>query len=677
MNYRTDIDGIRAIAVTTVILFHYGVAGFTGGFVGVDIFFVLSGFLIGSIVFNQIDKQKFSFSEFYFRRIRRLFPVYVVVMLVTLVLAFLYMLPREFREFGQSLFASTIYISNILFFLEAGYFDTASHLKPLLHTWSLSVEEQFYLVFPVLAWLLSRFSRKHLFFIFGFLTLASFIAALSHIERDTSAVFYLYPFRAWEMFLGTLLATGFIPQVKSKNVNNLIAIVGLGLLLLPIALYTDKTLFPGLAALVPCLGTVLIIYSGSVQQGWLHQLLSMKAPVFIGKLSYSLYLWHWPFYVIYAYANPEGLSSLEIMGILLATFFASLLTYIYIETPFRHGRIRWSNSKAHVFGATAIFSFAAMGVGFYIHKTNGVPQRLNAETAAFAKAGGELFGNLSDCKLENNTTLPGIGYCPMGDPLNSESYTLIWGDSHGGAYRRGYSSLISNEEFPALLAWTGGCPAVLGLAKDELVSSQDVDEECSVRNNAVLELIKNDNRINAVVIVGRWSYYIHGTGIGVDEHNRIALWPEGGTRTDVKDQAKLYVDALHKTIASLNALGKKVFVLEQPPEFEQYLGRTIAIGLMKGSETVQSNLETLTKQQYSQVRHRQGPAMQMFEEAQEQGLMTLLRSHHYFCDGASCSLMVDGSPTYFDNNHVSSFGAEQINDVFMPVLEFLEQPKAP
>ncbi|MFL0800343.1 MAG: acyltransferase [Agarilytica sp.] len=674
MNYRADIDGIRAIAVTTVILFHYGVTGFSGGFVGVDIFFVLSGYLISSIIFDKLEKGRFEFGNFYFRRIRRLFPVYVVVMAVTFALAYAFMLPREFREFGQSLVASTVYISNILFFLEAGYFDTASHLKPLLHTWSLSVEEQFYVVFPFVAWLCARLSRKNLFIFFAILTLASFVAAVSYIKTDTSAVFYLYPFRAWEMFLGTLLATKFIPQLVSRLWNNIIAITGLVLVILPTFLYTDKTLFPGAAAFMPCFGTALLIYSGNSHQGWVQQILSSSIPVYIGKLSYSLYLWHWPLYVIYAYISPEGLSTLDVIMVAAATVTASYLSYRYIETPFRYGQFSWSNRMLPVFSATAVFSFVAMAAGFYLHKTNGMPQRLNAETAAFAHAGGDLFGDLSGCVLEDNNILPGIGFCPIGDPLNSESYTLIWGDSHGGAYKRGYESAINNNSQHALLAWTGGCPAVFGLEKDESVSSKLIDDQCPIRNNAILKLLKEDKRINSVVIVGRWSYYILGEGVGVDEHNKISLWPEGSNQDAVTDQARLFIDSFMSTLNTLKEMDKKVFVVEQPPEFERYVGRKIAIELMRGSKEIQTNLDALTAQHYSKVMKRQGPMQLALSHAENQQLATILNTHGFFCENDTCTLMRNGAPMYFDNNHVSSFGAEQINTMFTPVLQFLKQP---
>jgi len=259
VKYRADIDGLRAIAVLGVILFHYGVPGFSGGFIGVDVFFVLSGYLIGSIIFSQLNTDSFSFSTFYFRRIRRLFPVYVVVMLLTTMFAYWFMLPSDFREFGQSLLSSTLYLSNIHFYNEAGYFDSASHLKPLLHTWSLSVEEQFYIIFPFLAWLIFYFNKKLILFCILALTFLSFILAEIFIERDMSAVFYLYPFRAWEMFFGVLLSLNRLGQLKNILWANFWSIVGMALIVVPIIFYDQTTMFPALNALAPCLGTILAV----------------------------------------------------------------------------------------------------------------------------------------------------------------------------------------------------------------------------------------------------------------------------------------------------------------------------------------------------------------------------------------------------------------------------------
>ncbi|PCK08879.1 MAG: hypothetical protein COA42_06905 [Alteromonadaceae bacterium] len=696
MNYRADIDGLRAIAVIIVIMFHYGLGSFSGGFIGVDVFFVLSGYLIGSIIFSQLQKGRFDFSTFYFRRIRRLFPVYLVVMVSTFLLAYMLMLPQDFKKFGQSLFASTVYISNILFYLKAGYFDSASHLKPLLHTWSLSVEEQFYMVFPLVAWIFSRFSPRNLFALFGVLTLVSFGAAALYIEKDASAVFYLYPFRAWEMFFGTLLAINFVPPLRNQLLNNITAAAGILLILVPNFLYDASTSFPGINALAPCFGTVLIIYSGTHSQGWVHQLLATKVPVFIGNISYSLYLWHWPIYVLYTYILPNEAEASDIWIMAAATFILSVLSWRFVETPFRLGKIKYTDRHSVIFASTAVLSLVFMAGGYYIYKSDGIPQRLEGKTAAFAHASGDLFGDFTYCKEEDNTIFPDVAFCSLGQqPLNGgnffdgENYTLIWGDSHGGAYKRGYAYALEkfnnqlhdparNVSTNTLIVWTGGCPPVFDIAKDENTSSKVIDDRCPVRNQAIADLLQRDkHRINAVALVGRWSYYMNGGGVGVDAHNQIRIWRHSAPETEINNQGEFFIDMFSATVKQLKEDNFKVFAIEQPPEFEFYKARKLALALIREGEGFTENLEQFSTQDYASINARQQTMRQAFNTLEDQRLLEPLYTHQYFCSQSQCSLMLDDMPAYYDNNHVSSTGATRISDMFLPMLDYLSANKVP
>lgn len=673
MNYRADLDGIRAIAVLIVILFHFGIGGFSGGYIGVDVFFVLSGYLISSVIFGQLETGKFGFIHFYFRRIRRLFPVYVVVMLVSFALAFKFMLPTDFADFGKGLVASTVYLSNILFYLEAGYFDTASHLKPLLHTWSLSVEEQFYVVFPLLAWLVASLSRRSLFGLFSLLTLVSFGLAVLYIEHNASAVFFLYPFRAWEMFLGTLLATQVIPTLNWRAGNTALSLLGLALILLPSAAYDASTLFPGLSALPPCLGTVLLIYAGSGHTGWVQQILSMKIPVFLGKISYSLYLWHWPVFVFYIYNKPDGTDAVDVALMMLVTFAASVLTWKYVETPFRHGLVKFSDKHTSVFIGTALVSAVFVALGFWVYKGGGMPGRLDPATAQFAKAASDLFGEFDRCEERNNSYFPGVAYCKIGDPLNAERYTLLWGDSHSGAIKPAIEALLDGSSRQVLNVWDGGCPPVFGLDKDETVSSRAIDELCFQRNQAVKNLLESDTRIDAVVLTGRWSYYLHNGGIGTDAHNKIKIWPQGESPDSVADSGAYLMQGLRNTISQLNQRGLKVFVVEQPPEFPNYAARTLAIGLMNGSVSLDQSVPKYAEMNYREVDLRQSRMQAFLAELEAHGEISVLRTHHFFCRANHCSAMLDNVPAYFDNNHISAYGATQIRAMFKPLIEHLEK----
>lgn len=671
MKYRSDIDGLRAIAVLLVIFFHYGYSGIQGGFIGVDVFFVLSGYLIGSIVFEQLRKTEFTFSDFYFRRVRRLFPAYTIVISLTLLVSYYLMLPVDFREFGQSLLASSIYFSNVLFYLEAGYFDTASHLKPLLHTWSLSVEEQFYLVFPLVAWITYKLSKLNLLIFFGGLSLLSFFAAILYINSDVSAVFYLFPFRAWELLLGTVLAIGFFKPLNSIAMININSFIGLILILVPGFLYTSETLFPGVAALAPCIGTALLIHGGTRESGWVQGFLSIPAVVWIGKISYSLYLWHWPVYVLYNYGKVTPISFLDQIVMLLITFIGAFLSWKFVETPFRRGTFSLARRKIGIFFLGAFVTAVFVMVGFYIHITNGVPTRLNPTTTVYAQAANDLFGDLSDCEEESNSVWPDISYCEIGDISNAKQYTLVWGDSHGGMFKRGLETQFKENGYSALLAWTGGCPPVFGVQKDESVSPKSVDSLCTTRNNAVRTLIKTDPRITSIVLIGRWSYYMTGKGTGVDQVNKIRVWPEN-SETVVIDQAEYFSLAIMETISYLNQENKKVFVVEQPPEFPHFQSRPLAISLMKNQSLSKGNLERLTTVSYSDVMLRQGSIQQQFSRAESEDLISVLNTHRYFCDDVSCNLIWDDMPLYFDNNHISSLGSMKTRDMFDPIVTYLK-----
>ena len=647
----------------------------SGGFIGVDVFFVLSGYLIGSIIFGQLNLGSFSFTEFYFRRLRRLFPVYTVVIIFTLIFSYQIMLPGDLKQFGQSIVASSLYLSNFLFYLEAGYFDTSAHVKPLLHTWSLSVEEQFYLFFPLVAWLTAKSSQKTLVIIFGGLGLLSFIASVVFINHDSSAVFFLFPFRAWELFLGVILAFRFFQECNSKVLTNALSVAGLMLVIYPAVYLKSNSLFPGFNALAPCIGTALIIYSGVSRATFVHKLLATTPMVWIGKLSYSLYLWHWPFFVLYTYYLPEDPVTSDILLLLSFTFLASYLSWKYIETPFRSALIPIAQSRMAIFSATFVISVLSVGAGYLLHYQNGAPHRLNSQTLKFAKAAGDLFGDLSYCKQEDNAIYPGIGFCEIGNIEDSESYALIWGDSHAGMFKSGFEKAFNANSTSALMAWTGGCPPVFGIEKDENVSSSNFDQACTIRNNAIKELLLSDPRIQVVILTGRWSYYLSGEGVGVDAENRIKLWREGDADDSNSGitQNQIFVHAFEETVKELHQKNKKVFIVEQPPEFSNYRSRKLAVGLLNNNKDIESNLDRLTNASYQSVEDRQKEMQAKFQELADQDLATILRTHSYFCDDMNCSAIQNQLPLYFDNNHLSSLGAESISDIFIPAVDEVSQ----
>ncbi|GAB4549132.1 MAG: hypothetical protein Fur002_26250 [Anaerolineales bacterium] len=336
-NYRADIDGLRAIAVLAVILNHADVPLFSGGYVGVDIFFVISGYLITGIIARELTQGEFSLARFYERRVRRIFPALFAVLLFTTLAGALLYNAENFSDYGRSVIAATFFFSNVHFWKEVGYFDAPAQLKPLLHTWSLAVEEQFYIFFPLLMAALARFAKRKTVWALSALALASFAYSVYQVYfGDPSAAFYLPQTRIWELLIGCLLAL-FVDRLSAGiGVKNALSFLGLAFIFAPILFYSENTPFPGVAAAAPVMGAALILFSGANAQPLVNRLLSAPPMVFIGKISYSLYLWHWGFFIFAKYYLIQPLSALQTAWLLFAALAVSSLSWKWIEQPFRH-----------------------------------------------------------------------------------------------------------------------------------------------------------------------------------------------------------------------------------------------------------------------------------------------------------------------------------------------------
>ncbi|MEM6480267.1 MAG: acyltransferase family protein [Pseudomonadota bacterium] len=364
MKYRPEIDGLRSIAVIPVILFHAGFAPFAGGFVGVDVFFVISGYLITSIILGEIEQGRFSLVNFYERRARRILPALFFVLLVSLPFSWAYLGPGDMRDFAQSVFGVVTFSSNILFWLESGYFDTAAELKPLLHTWSLAVEEQFYILFPLILIAAWRFGRRFVIWTLVLIFVVSLVYSHWAALNTPAAAFFLLPARGWELMIGALAAF----YLGRKNTdyglpgaaNEALSLIGLLLIALAIAAYDESTPFPGLYALLPTAGTALIILCA--REGTLvSRFLSMRLLVGIGLLSYSAYLWHQPLFVFARHRSLEEPSTLLMLGLCVFTFALAYISWRFVETPFRQ-RQRFTRARVFSQSVIGIVAFAAFGV---------------------------------------------------------------------------------------------------------------------------------------------------------------------------------------------------------------------------------------------------------------------------------------------------------------------------
>ncbi|RVT86908.1 acyltransferase [Rhodobacteraceae bacterium CCMM004] len=427
--YRPDIDGLRAVAVVAVVLYHADLAGLPGGFVGVDVFFVISGYLIGSIVIGALAQGRFSLLHFYDRRARRILPPLIVVVTATAAAGWAVMLPGAYRDFGQSVLATAVFASNVLFFREAGYFDAAAETKALLHTWSLAIEEQFYVVLPLAMMALVRIGRGVWPWAVGAAALASLAVAQAGLADRPDAVFYLLHTRAWELALGVLLAAPALRRQAPGAVRAVLAALGAGLVLWPMLTYGPSTPFPGLAAVPPCLGAALLIQTG-LGGTWAARALSWRPAVAVGLISYSLYLWHWPVLVLAGQALARELTLAERIGAVALSVVLAAATWRWVERPARRSR-RLSGRGVLAAAAVSLGAMAALGLA--LHATGGVPGRIDPARLALAEDDALMHGH-RHCHFASRLTVP-ANLCRRGG--DGAPRVLLLGDSHADMHGPG------------------------------------------------------------------------------------------------------------------------------------------------------------------------------------------------------------------------------------------------
>jgi len=431
-HYRPEIDGLRALAVLPVLFYHVDVPGFSGGFVGVDMFYVISGYLITSIIAKDVFLNKFSFVSFYERRIRRIFPALFGVVFLSILAGAVLLAPGEFATFGKSLVAMTFFVSNI-FFKRAGgvegYFGGQAHSQVLLHTWSLSVEEQFYLFFPTVLILLTLAAKKRVRECLWAGLALSFVINVWATQHAPRAAFYILIPRAWELLLGALLALKAVPLLNNRIARELAGIAGLALIVWAVVGLNPDTPFPGYAALLPCLGSALIIYSGENGPSMVRTILSFQPLVFIGVISYSLYLYHWPIIVFSKYVAVGGLSLAGTTFAVVLSLVMAFISYEFIESPFRGGDSLFTRHQIFSFGV--ITSVASATLGLAIYTTHGFPMRFGASTRQLITENTERKGDYQEVCTNWKKPINGMAdmtFCNVGEP--SSKKILFWGDSH-------------------------------------------------------------------------------------------------------------------------------------------------------------------------------------------------------------------------------------------------------
>lgn len=517
-NYRPDIDGLRAVAVVAVILFHLHIGGFSGGYVGVDIFFVISGYLITGLIYGDIQSKQFSIKGFYIRRIRRLAPALLVTLLAVSIFAFFVLKPEEMRSFGLSLAFQSGSLQNFFFLSEGEYF-LGSDLKPLLHTWSLAVEEQFYLFWPLILLLIRRYSFKVQILLLTALMFCSFAVNLAFMGLSPKASFFLLPARAWELGFGGLIALletrAIFREVLTHRLRTALGCAGLAIVCASFFIFTAETPFPGWAALLPVFGTVFLLVSGVGSPTFVGRVLSFRPVVLVGLISYPMYLWHWPIIVAMRQFGVE-LTYWVALAVVLATVALSAATYRFIESPIRSRR--WLPTTKWLLSLAAVGFGVLTSFGIHTWLTDGASYRYTSIARSLLTA--PIAARTSRCGIVFKALHPRDQVCALRADTDATRRVLLWGNSHADHWSGLFEDLAS-ESGSAFYLNARNCRAT----PDHDFCGKHVQE-------AILNFIKSE-RVTDVVLAstGYGSYKVPDAVYEENLKNLVRLLADSGVRT--------------------------------------------------------------------------------------------------------------------------------------------------
>lgn len=643
-DYRADIDGLRALAVAIVILFHFEFDWFPGGFVGVDVFFVISGFLITSLIARQIADNRFSLIDFYERRFRRIYPNLLIVLAVTVVLGFLAMVPLTYRPFGRSLIWATLSASNFAFIGGNGYFDPDNLTKPLLHTWSLGVEEQFYLVFPWLLILAAKRGYSTRWLIVGVVAL-SLALSVGAAVFDWAPSYFLLPTRFWELGIGALIAILPASHRLSSGQRSLLGVGGLLVIGWAALRLSESDPFPGYLALAPTLGAAAIIWANG---GLASRVLSLPPLVWIGRLSFALYLWHWPLISIAAgigLAPTEPYVRLAIAGLMLAL---SIAGYYLWEQPIRQRRML-AGRKAF-FAILGVCAIVLIAVGAAIFQTKGIPQRLPADLVEMEWAAKrDAFYIAKRCPALANE---GPVSCPLGDEdAGSVSFVII-GDSHAQAVAAEIGDLAKTLGLRGIYLGRAGCPPLANLTRT-------ARSPCTQQYDFAMSQIKANNP-QLVILISQWTALTGDPNGGY----KTTLFA-GGKPLSEPNRLSVVASAVDETLV---AIGRRQIVTAfTVPEYngqpsivwERWTER---LGLPK----------ITTSLTLSGYRMRQSYVRALLSRAQTtHPNLRVVDPASLFCRNGACIRAIGSEILYADNSHLTHAGAKMYASLFRPYLEAL------
>lgn len=635
-SFRVDINGLRAWAVAAVVLYHFGLAGVSGGFVGVDVFFVISGFLMTGIVLSGLEKDSFSLWRFYLARGVRIWPALLVVCLVLLGLGWFFLVEQEYQRLGKHVRDSLLFSSNLRYMKEAGYFDVASSEKWLLHTWSLSVEWQFYLLYPLLLMLLWRlFTGRYLLPILATLLVLLLAFGIWQTVHDANRAFYVLQVRAWEMLAGGLVLLLGQRLELTRSWRTGVYVAGMVLIVGSILLLDASRLWPGAWAILPVLGASLVILAANQSS----PLTASRPMQWLGDRSYSIYLWHWPVMVALAYLEKQSESPWVLGGILLSLLLGQL-SYRLVETPVR--RLLSAMKAGHALVGMLVGVALVAMLAQHVRKAE-FQGRLPALVERFA-------GEVLDYDPRNGDCLNSKTHCVYG---GERIAAILVGDSHAVS--------VANALVAALPAGSGvyfrGSAACLPLSGAKPFSGNDWG--CRAVQSWLLEKSASVHPGVPMIIAGRTSFYIFGGLEGGVPEERVGV-PVYHFGTPYRAAVPAFLEQFRQRYLDMVcrvAMSRPVYLLRPTPEMKVNIPVTVARDTLLG----RSRDYAIPYEEYRQ-RHAFVTALQN-EAAQKCGAKVLDPSE-YLCRDGKCSGLFDGHSIYSDHNHLSEHGSQLLVPMF-------------
>jgi peptidoglycan/LPS O-acetylase OafA/YrhL len=656
INYRPELDGLRGIAIIAVVLFHAGNL-LPGGFVGVDSFFVLSGYLITKIIFAEYNQGEFSYLSFIERRVRRLFPAMVSLIVITVVAGYQVLMPLDLKSLCVSTIAVLCFASNFYFHWTSGYFDTASELKPLLHTWSLSLEEQFYILFPIWMGVMSRFSKKLVFASLLIIALLSFAASVRFSNQYPSSCFYLLPTRGWELLTGVLLA--YLPVAKKDRqlLAEATSVFGLVLLCYSFFYLNSGMTFPGSVAGFPVLGTALIIGSNFFSQAsHTATALSCLPLRFLGLVSYSLYLWHWPV-LVYARYKYTDLNRIDIAVLIILSVAIATISWWFVEQPIR--KKKFLSSRGALFSAALALSCVIAVVSVQGHVTKGFPERFEQDIGLLVEDT-QWNGSQYELPLDDDfsaATLPNLGTCGNGDKLDF----VVWGDSHAMVLSDVFRSIADDAGLCGTVIATHSVAPVPGIAKSHKLDLQ----KAMNRNEAVMDFLIRE-KPRRVFLVARWGAHFDLDLCDTRNYFKKGIKDKLSDLDDTtfKRSNKTIEELFQAFIRRLIETGIQVIIVAQIPETGESNNATDFLKWYTGRKPTppaksKSEVEHLFQQRY---------ATRLFNAAQEVGALFIDTSQQFFDINRRTINYADSRAYYRDADHVTRWGAERLREAIAEQL---------